>query len=538
MPWRPLFLLAAIGLCEPVWAQHEFLPLSNDFQRLYEAPLYKTDVEFHTSVKPYRRSEINRVVGLDSVLNQLNYYHDKGFLHRKAFQEHWLHLRKKDFDLSVSPYMDFRLGRDVTNDVSRNTFFNARGIYVEGRVGRQVTFYTGVVESQARFAGYANDLVDSLSVVPGMGLRRNFKDGDHDFQNGFGAVSYTPSKYFNFSLGQGKSFFGEGYRSTFLSDNAYNMPFFKIESTFWKIKYVNLWTQMYDIRREVQLEKSFRKKWMSAHYLSYNITKKLGIQLFESVIIGADTNNQGWDISFMNPVILYRPVEYASRSNGKKVMLGGGLTYKPIDGGVLYSQFILDEFVFSEFTGEPGSWRNKYAWQLGAKYTKAFGNHRLFALLEWNGVRPYTYSHNFVESNTAHFNQPLAHPWGANFTEMVFQVHYAYKRFTADLQVSGGTIGLDTAGSNWGQNIFRDYYTGNGAERFDNFIGQGVAMQMQFIDFRVGYLVNPAYNLRLELGLTRRSMVAKTPVAGIPDRQTNFVYAGLRTALFNSYFDF
>jgi hypothetical protein len=316
------------------------------------------------------------------------------------------------------------------------------------------------------------------------------------------------------------------------------MPFFKIESTFWKIKYVNLWTQMYDIRREVQLEKSFRKKWMSAHYLSYNITKKLGIQLFESVIIGADTNNQGWDISFMNPVILYRPVEYASRSNGKKVMLGGGLTYKPIDGGVLYSQFILDEFVFSEFTGEPGSWRNKYAWQLGAKYTKAFGNHRLFALLEWNGVRPYTYSHNFVESNTAHFNQPLAHPWGANFTEMVFQVHYAYKRFTADLQVSGGTIGLDTAGSNWGQNIFRDYYTGNGAERFDNFIGQGVAMQMQFIDFRVGYLVNPAYNLRLELGLTRRSMVAKTPVAGIPDRQTNFVYAGLRTALFNSYFDF
>lgn len=538
MPWRPLFLLVAIGLWAPVWGQHEFLPLSNDFQRLYEASLYSTDADFHTSVKPYRRSEINRVADLDSVLNQLNYYSNKGFLHRKAFQEHWLHLRKKDFDLSVSPYMDFRLGRDVTDGRTRNTFFNARGVYVEGRIGRQVTFYTGVVESQARFAGYANDLVDSLSVVPGMGLRRNFKDGDHDFQNGFGAVSYTPSKYFNFSLGQGKTFFGEGYRSTFLSDNAYNMPFFKIESTFWKIKYVNLWTQMYDIRREVQLEKSYRKKWMSAHYLSYNITKKLGLQLFESVIIGADTNNQGWDISFMNPVILYRPVEYASRSNGKKVMLGGGLTYKPIDGGVLYSQFILDEFVFSEFTGEPGSWRNKYAWQLGAKYTKTFGNHRLFALLEWNGVRPYTYSHNFVESNTAHFNQPLAHPWGANFSEVVFQVHYAYKRFTADLQISGGTIGLDTAGSNWGQNIFRDYYTGNGAERFDNFTGQGVTMNMQFIDFRVGYLVNPAYNLRLELGLTRRSMTAENPQAGLSDRETNFVYAGLCTALFNSYFDF
>ncbi len=34
-------------------------------------------------------------------------------------------------------------------------------------------------------------------------------------------------KYINFTLGRGKNFFGEGYRSFFLSDNAYSYPYFK-----------------------------------------------------------------------------------------------------------------------------------------------------------------------------------------------------------------------------------------------------------------------------------------------------------------------
>jgi hypothetical protein len=536
----PLFLWFLICFYGTILkAQHEFMPLSNDFHRLFENYLHQEHTDFHTSVKPYRRSEVANVVNYDSVMAPLNFYNGSSWFMRKAFQEHFFVVKTDDFSLRVDPIVDFRLGVDDHNGNRKRTFTNVRGVWVTSEIGRQVTFQTGFAESQARFPTYVNAWIDSTGVVPGNGIRRPFRDVDHDYQYAFGSVSYTPSKYFNFSLGQDRNFFGEGHRSVFLSDNTFSYPFFKIESTFWKVKYVNLWTQMYDPRQSVILNNSFRKKWMSAHYLSWNITKKLGVQVYEAVIIGGDSNNQGWDISFMNPVILYRPIEYASRSRGKKVVLGGGLTYKVFEGATLYSQFLLDEFVFSEFTGEPGSWRNKYSWQLGGKYYKRAGNHRFFGLLEWNGVRPYTYSHNFPESNYTHFMESLAHPWGANFKELLLNINYGWKRFTADIHMSSGIIGLDANGNNWGNNLFLNYNTGNGANRFDNFIGQGVGMDYFFLDLRLGYILNPATNLRLEGGVTLRNMLNQAAGnTGIPDSKTQFVYFGMRTAIFNNYFDF
>jgi len=541
-----IFLVALFLGSLQVMAQHEFLPFSNDYQRYFEAFLLDTNSEnIHTSVRTFRRSEVNKIIDLDSLQQQFNFYEGSNWVMRKLFNEHFFEVNKDDFQLSVSPIVHGQLGVDRTDGTQRRTYQNTRGAWVEGAIGKQVTFFTLFTENQARFPGYVNSWIDSSRVIPGQGFRRNFKDGDHDYANAYGAVSYTPSKYFNFSLGQGKHFFGEGHRSAFLSDNAFNYPYFRIESTFWNVKYVNLWTQMYDIRQEVQLDKSYRKKWMSAHYLSWNITKRLGLQVYEAVIIGADENNQGLDVSFLNPIVFYRPIEYASRSRGKKVVLGGGLTYKLTKGLMAYSQFLLDEFVFSEFTGEPGSWRNKYTWQLGAKYGQHFGKHRVFTLLEFNGSRPYTYQHNFIESNYAHYSEALAHPWGANFREMVWQFNYGYKRFTFDAQLSGGVVGLDSAGSNWGNNPFLNYNQGSGAPNndpenngFNNWIGQGVRMNQLFVDARVGYIVNPKTNLRLETGATLRSLKNANPTSTRPDSRTVFVYFGLRTGIFNNYYDF
>ena len=53
--------------------------------------------------------------------------------------------------------------------------------------------------------------------------------------------------------------------------------------------------------------------------------------------------------------------------------------------------------------------------QLGAKYIDAFGIKNLDLQLEYNRVRPFTYSHRDSVANYTHYNQPLAHPLGANF---------------------------------------------------------------------------------------------------------------------------
>ena len=84
---------------------------------------------------------------------------------------------------------------------------------------------------------------------------------------------------------------------------------------------------------------------------------------------------------------------------------------------------------FKEFIGFNGYWANKQSYQFGVKSYNSFGIKNLFLQGEFNLVRPYMYSHWSGESNYGHYNQPLAHPWGGNFYEIIARAQYNYKRF-------------------------------------------------------------------------------------------------------------
>src|SRR5690606_3760723 len=84
----------------------------------------------------------------------------------------------------------------------------------------------------------------------------------------------------------------------------------------------------------------------------------------------------------------------------------------------------LDEFRLKELRNTPTSWVNKFGIQAGVKYVDAFGVKNLDVQLEANRVRPFTYSHYDTIANYTHYNQPLAHPLGANFQEYIGILHY------------------------------------------------------------------------------------------------------------------
>ena len=528
--------ILAFSVTLSLFAQHEFLPLSYDYEMLYSGSIYGKETDLHTSIKPFRRSEVYPVVNVDSNLQSLRY---KGkfwqtWVGRALFSDHFIQVRTKDFDLSIDPLVDFRLGKEQGSEEYK--YQNTKGVYIQGRIGKQVTFMTSFTDNQARFQDYVNAFVSRTGVVPGQGDAKVFNTTAWDYRNAFGVVSYTPSKYFNFSLGQGRVFFGEGHRSTFLGDGTFNYPYFRIETTVWKIKYVNLWTQMLDNRKSVEVNQAKRKKWISAHYLSYNVNSRLNISLFEAVVYGSDTNNRGIEASFFNPIILYRPIESSNGSDAANVLLGLGASYKLTDGLMVYGQFTLDELVFGELLKQPGSWRNKYATQIGLKYLNALGLKNLNFRLEYNTIRPYMYQHIRPLTNYGHFQQPIAHPWGANLSEVVFQTHYRYKRIIADLQFTYGKTGLDTNGSNWGKNIYLSYYT---REQDDNNeIAQGLTNTVIYVEARLAYLLNPSYNLRFELGAVLRRQSFENPAFSSSNYSKPYLYVGLRTGLFNNYFDF
>jgi hypothetical protein len=121
----------------------------------------------------------------------------------------------------------------------------------------------------------------------------------------------------------------------------------------------------------------------------------------------------------------------------------------------VYGQLLLDEFKLSEIKNNRGWWGNKWAWQLGAKYIDAFNVPNLDLQAEWNRARPFTYSHDDSVANYTHYNQPIAHPLGAGFQEVMGQIRYQpLPRFTLLAKGMYYFQGRDSSAASFGSNIF------------------------------------------------------------------------------------
>ena len=94
--------------------------------------------------------------------------------------------------------------------------------------------------------------------------------------------------------------------------------------------------------------------------------------------------------------------------------------------------------------------------QAGVKYIDAFGIKNLDLQLESNRVRPFTYSHNDSIANYTHYNQPLAHPLGANFQEIIGIARYQpAPKWLLLAKLFYWKQGVDTSATvSYGSNIF------------------------------------------------------------------------------------
>lgn len=509
----------------------------NQFDRMwYENQLLISDHKVHTAILPWRTDEVAPFDGRQVFLPDSSMSNQEmSWLRRKLTNEHLFAFRGEGYEVNIDPVIGMVLGND-SEAIDYNTIYqNSRGLRVEGELGDRFSFYTTVVESQARFPAHVNHQAQRSRVVPGYWRRKNFRDEASDFAYAAGEIAYTSKKFFHFRMGRGKQFIGEGYRSMLISDNSTNYPFFRIETTIGRLKYVNLWSIMNDIREEVQLaDEVFARKYLSMHYLSIDIGNRLNIGLFEGIMWGDSLNRYGFDANFFNPVILYRPVEFSVGAQGGNTLIGLTGSYRIGKGMKLYGQLAIDEFVFSEIRKwNDGPWVNMLAGQIGIKWGNALGIENLFLRAEYNGARPYTYSHRDVITNWGHYTQPLAHPLGANFREMLLQAHYRKDRWTATGAIHTALQGLDESrAENWGGDIYKSYDLR--PEDDGIFIGNGNESQLLYWRAEITYLANPLYNLRLELGVQKRS--EDNSSIGLPNSQS--VYFGLKTNMYELYQSF
>ncbi len=497
--------------------------------------LYKPGNNIHTSIKPYRLDEINTFINSDSVI-QRDLKKPKGKLniYQRFFHDDFLKWTNSNdpIEIRVNPLFNFELGKESSE--GKNTWVNTRGIMIDGKIGKNLSFYADFYENQGVFGGYMDNYIKNRKVVPGQGRIKNFKDIGYDYSQATGYFSYNAGSYFNLQLGFGKNFLGDGYRSLLLSDNTYSYPFFKMTSTFWKIKYLLIISQFQniDVERSTGVER-FPSKYGAFHYLSWNIGKRISLGFFESVIWAAEDEigHRGLDMNYLIPIIFYRPVEYGLGSPDNMTM-GANLKILLWNDAAFYAQYVMGEFKLDEiFSGEKW-WGNKQGFQFGLKSYNFLGVNNLDVQTEYNQVRPYTYSHYFPITSYSHFNQELAHPLGANFREIISILRYRQGRLQIELKGMYAIKGFDFDDDvSYGGNIFisNDRRTGS----HGHILGQGLKTNILNGSGEISYLINPKNNMNIGIGFRHRSFTND-----INSDNNSLIYFALRTSLRNLYYDF
>lgn len=431
-------------------------------------------------------------------------------------------VNEDDFIVKVNPVLNLQLGN--SNNENETKYINTRGIEIRGVIDNQIGFYTLLTENQAFQPNYIQDFILEEQAVPGQGFYKEFKTTGIDYFNAQGHVDFSPTRHINLQFGHGKHFIGNGFRSLLLSDFSNNYLFLKFSTKIWKFNYQNLFTQ-FKTQYSRGADTLLQNKYGAFHHLSLNVTKWLNIGLFEGIIF---SRNQGYDVNYLNPIIFYRSVE---QNLGSPDNASIGLTYKIIflKHFSWYGQLMIDEFNLSQFRESTSWWGNKYGIQTGLKYVDMFGIPYLDGQVEYNQVRPYMYTHKDEKANYTHYNQPLAHPLGANFSEVVALLSFqATKRLMLSTKTISYLKGIDDDSTNWGGDIFKSYLT---REKDDgNITGQGVSNQILLNEFMVSYQLK--HNLFLELSYLIRESSQSNVAA------TNYLSFSLRWNAGRRAFDF
>ena len=511
-------LVLTFFYCYSVFCQTSSVSLDYAFESSLEPLIYNRSNKIHTSIRPFLRSDFNDIFNCDSVYAQ----------QRSVFSKISEEKQHPNFNVNL---LSLASGGHNFSDSSHRISEGGIGVGAEFFLSKSLFINASYFSSGAVVPDYFADYIDNANVVPGEGWAYyyNKRYNSHKFT---GLLSYSLNRLFTFQIGHGKHFFGDGYRSLLLSDAANNYSFAKLSTDVGKIKYVNLFTALKDYRSSPIGYQKTPNKYAAMHYLSMYFTEWINLSIFESVVWGGkDTLNQrNFDVNYLNPIVFYRPVEYAVGSADNSI-LGMNLKVSPFKKTHLYGQLVLDEFLLDSLRSANGWWANKYGYQIGVKSVD-FLLPKLTLQAEYNTVRPFTYSHKRTAENYGHQNMSLAHPLGANFKEYVGIVRYNHKNWYTQLKITQATFGVDSGVVNYGGNIFKNYNTRT--HETGNYTGQGVSNKLITAQWRIGYVLHPASNLTVETEIGYRKSLNEL----IGENKNTFITIGLRTNLGNRYTDF
>lgn len=438
--------------------------------------------------------------------------------------------RIPDFNLFVNPVLYYEMGSSSFN--SHAVGINNRGVEVRGNIGNNIGFYSQVSDEIIIPNQQVNDFFRSDTVIAGAGFYKPLANYGFNYFLASGYITLKINKYIDAQFGESRNFIGDGVRTFILSDFSRDYLYLRLNTRIWKMHYSNIFAQTLNYEPVTNYIINPRK-YFATHHLSLNIGKHFNLGCFETIIFQRDSGyaDKGFEPHYLNPIIFYKAVENGLNSTDKSIV---GLNFKAniLRQFQLYGQWVFSEFVFNELINNRGFWANKYAYQLGLKWMNVGNIKNLDLQIEHNKARPYMYTSFSTRQTFTNYNQNLAHPLGANFTEWIVLLRYQpLNRLTFRLRLFYALYGNDTNGSNWGKNIGLSYYSR--VQDYGNEVGQGVKTTLTSSEFSATWMIK--HNVFIDLKHQFRQTHSDLKIF---ETQQQYISLGIRVNIGQRHYDF
>ena len=499
--------------------------------------------KLNPSSKAYMLSDVDKYNLRDVEINSIEWAKDTltGVLSKtpwfKTFYEqkaNFFEVNQKDFFLAVNPVIQeiqaHETGDSSGKSFSNKVYLNSRGLSVRGVIANKLGFSAYLTDNQEGVPLYVRkmDTVNGYPFVPGAGYWQTFKNTGYDYFDNRASIYFNAWKYFNFQFGYDKNFIGDGYRSLFLSDNSAPYLFLKFDTRIWKLDYQTIYMQL--VGQHQLGNYLYPQKFGVVHYLSVNATHWLKVGLFENVMFSRSNH---FDFTYLDPTIFLVSAQQEDGS-ADKTTVGFDFKADVAHSFQFYGQLLINEFILDSILHySNGFWANKQGIQLGAKYIDAFKIRNLDLQAEANLVRPFVYTSHDTVTNYTNYNQPMADPLGANFDEFIGIARYQpINKLNLEGKIIYYRQGLDSAGLNFGSNIFLDYNTRAMNDGFK--IGTGMLATCVNASFLASYELKE--NLFIDLSAQyRRYNVASNPSL---NNDSKMISIGIRMNTFRREYDY
>ncbi len=477
-------------------------------QFLFEDSLFQSG-NYHSVFKPQEVSQRSLLDKFPDSKNSIHYLPD---------------INKVNKWLNISPVIDAEGAHNNTDH--RMLYRLGQGVYIYGYFNQNIGYELSAELFERGFPSSARYSLDSLKLIPGYNriLTGKYPNISYASVNGFIKWNFIP--HMSLKLGKDKQFLGDGDRSLLLSEYAASYPFVQLNLDIWRIKYSY---QLMFLQDLVPGEGSNRfEKYTVMHTLDYNISRNFNIYAFEAVVWRErdSTFHRGIDVNYLDPFLVFYPVDWSIGSPDHK-LIGLGSRWQVFKHLHLYGQLLLGDFSTTYIEKYGWGWYgNKHGIQGGFKIYRHNNNFTSLFQMEYNIVRPYTYSHYNVLDNYGYLNRPLAHPYGANFREILAVYRLSFPRWwMLNTRVYWTRYGADPPGKDYGSNIYISDDDNVGIS--GNFVGQGILTDdfVQQLDF--SRMIVPSWRLRA--GITFSNLIRRS------QGQTTYapvVEVGLKTLLY------